>query len=132
MRLSLSHVERFRIQKGPFATEPEADSGTLLLPTQWGTTLECHYDRGLGAAWERVAVLCRKKKGDIRTPTWEEMQLAKEVFWQPKESVVQLHVPDYAKLHLNPHVLWLWRAKGQYMPRPSGQEVAGRRIVLPG
>lgn len=131
MRQDMSVMERFRIRKGPAASESEARVGTFVIPTQWGTALICHLHAPPGAPWERLAVIARKKRGGERTPSWEEMQLAKSAFFRDDETVVQYHVPEDEKLHLPQPVLFLWRSTKEDAPRPSRTEASGRRIIVP-
>lgn len=127
----MSVFEQFRIRKGPAASEPESKVGTFVLPTRWGTLLECHLHAPPGAPWERVGVLTKKKRGGYREPSWDEMKLVKAVFFRDDETVLQFHPPEDEKLKLPYPILFLWRPTKVEAPRPSRQEASGRRIIIP-
>ena len=76
------------------------------------TDLTCLASNGGG--WEHVSVSCQEFE---RLPTWEEMALVKDLFWDPWEAVMQLHPPqqDYVD---NAPVLHLWKPLGIEIPLP--------------
>ena len=54
--------------------------------------------------WEHVSIqLCAK-----RLPTWEEMCLIKDIFWEEEEMVVQIH-PKHSEYVNISEALHLWR-----------------------
>lgn len=57
--------------------------------------------------WEHVSVSCHN-----RTPTWEEMQKIKELFWEDKETVIQFHPKKSDYVNIHPYCLHLWRQVG--------------------
>lgn len=70
--------------------------------------------------WEHVSVSI---PGNRRTPTWEEMDHVKRLFWRDDETVVQIHVPRADHVNLHPYVLHLWRPLKGEIPRPPRQAV---------
>ena len=44
-----------------------------------------------------------------RCPTWDEMCLVKDIFWQDDECVVQFHPPKSEYVNLHPYCLHLWK-----------------------
>ena len=71
--------------------------------------------------WEHVSVRIGEKhnrKLKERTPTWDEMCLIKEIFWENDECVMQLHPPMADWVNIHPHVLHLWRPTKLEIPRP--------------
>jgi len=54
-----------------------------------------------------------------RCPTWEEMCLVKDLFWDDTDCVIQYHPSrsDYVNNH--PYCLHLWRPIGIELPRPD-------------
>ena len=79
-----------------------------------GTCLE-----GTGIeTWEHVSVHI-DDWGNQRTPSWGEMCLVKDVFWDPEECVVQFHPPKSDYVNNHPHVLHLWKLKNGKFPRPD-------------
>lgn len=63
--------------------------------------------------WEHVSVSL-----EDRTPTWAEMCRAKDLFWLPTETVIQLHVPDADHINYHPFTLHLWRPIEVEIPLP--------------
>ncbi len=71
--------------------------------------------------WEHVSVSLAS-----RTPTWAEMEFVKRSFWEPYETVMQLHVPEHKHVNNHPYCLHLWKPNilffGQ-IPRPPSHLV---------
>lgn len=65
--------------------------------------------------WDHVSV---SVEGETRTPTWEEMEAVKRLFFKPGEIAMQLHPAraDYVNLH--PGVLHIWRPHTDPIPMP--------------
>ena len=86
--------------------------GIFVLPSKIdGGSLRCLASSGEG--WDHVSV-----SRVNRCPNWPEMCQIKDAFFEPDETVMQLHVP--AKDHINIHryCLHLWRPQGLDIPRP--------------
>jgi len=58
--------------------------------------------------WEHVSVSLEN-----RIPSWEEMCLAKDLFWFEDETVIQFHPPKAEYINHHPNVLHLWKAPYQ-------------------
>lgn len=56
--------------------------------------------------WEHVSVSILNSK---RTPTWEEMDFIKRLFWEDTETVMQLHVPRDQHVNNKEGCLHMWR-----------------------
>lgn len=54
--------------------------------------------------WEHVSVSLRAK----RLPTWDEMNMIKDIFWEDEEEVVQIHPKKSRYVNLA-EALHLWR-----------------------
>ena len=78
-----------------------------------GVTFHCIASDGMG--WEHVSVTLNKK----RTPTWDEMCMLKNLFWDEDDCVVQYHPPKSEYVNNHPHCLHLWRPIGVELPRPQ-------------
>lgn len=92
------HVpEKYRIDGTP--GEP---LGAFTMRTRQGNVL--HIIASNEYYWEHVSVSLPH-----RTPTWEEMCLVKEKFWDPDDCVVQFHPPESRYINVHPHCLHLWR-----------------------
>lgn len=57
-----------------------------------------------GAGWDHVSV-----SAPGRTPTWDEMERVKRLFFRDDETAMQLHVPPAEHVNLHAHCLHLWR-----------------------
>ena len=56
--------------------------------------------------WEHVSVSFRD-----RCPTWDEMCVAKDVFWKPDEACMELHPPEAEYVNIHKYCLHIWRRK---------------------
>ena len=85
-----------------------------------GYYLNCVMSNGMG--WEHVSITVQtyiKKRKVERCPTWEEMCLVKNYFWNEDEVVIQYHPAkkDYVSMH--PYCLHLWKPIGIELPTPD-------------
>ena len=118
MKKDISHMERFRVRTGLFASsEADGRNGIFVfaLPGNIETTVIVSDQLG----WEHVSVGVRRN----RTPTWAEMCLVKDLFWGPEETVVQYHPPKSEYVNDHPNVLHLWRQIGVNLTLPPQQMV---------
>lgn len=67
-----------------------------------------------GEGWEHVSV-----SHPARCPTWEEMCVVKDRFFDPEDCVVQYHPPRSKYVSLHPYCLHLWRPLNETMPQPE-------------
>ena len=82
-----------------------------------GTALRVLFSDGGG--WDHISVSLAG-----RTPTWEEMCVVKDLFFEEDETVVQYHPrkTDYKNCH--PYCLHLWRYQFSKFPCPDPYMVA--------
>ncbi|MEX3859613.1 hypothetical protein AB3X94_37115 [Paraburkholderia sp. BR10923] len=78
------------------------------------TTTRIWVIAGCGDGWEHVSVSIANEK---RLPTWPEMAYVKALFFDPEETVMQLH-PPLSEYVNNAEVLHLWRPQGETIPLP--------------
>lgn len=71
-----------------------------------------------GDDWEHVSVHVVDFIGKSRIPTWEEMCMIKNIFWDEEDCVVQYHPPKSQYVNNHPHVLHLWRSTYFKIPMP--------------
>lgn len=126
MRWNVSkRVDRYRVRTGPMASDDSAGAnGAFFLPGPNGDVLTVVISDGsgwrhsgfVGEPWEHVSVSC-----ETRTPTWEEMEWVKRVFWRDDECVIQYHPPRDKYVNCHPHVLHMWKPQGTYIPMPPIQ-----------
>lgn len=62
-------------------------------------------------------------RGSSREPTWDEMEAVRRIFFEPHETVIQIHPPTARYVSNNPHVLHLWRPQGVEIPLPPQEFV---------
>lgn len=126
--MSFRVPERFRITRGPLGSDPGSgnDGAFILAPLIPGRGLFTIASRGLG--WEHVSVQARTG-AKPRTPTWEEMNYVKGLFWaDPEDVVMQLHPRASRYVNCHEHVLHLWRptTPGVKIPEPPSALVGPR------
>lgn len=69
--------------------------------------------------WEHVSVTVRPKdKNATRCPTWEEMCFIKQLFWGPKEVVIEFHPAEEDYISNHQYCLHLWRHTKIEIPTP--------------
>ncbi len=110
-------ANRFRIIKAPhgYGSFPDDDFGVFMIygsDSPFGIPLKIIASSGEG--WEHVSVSTPK-----RCPNWPEMDFVKNLFWEPYECVMQLHVPREDHVNCHPYCLHLWRPIGVEIPRPG-------------
>lgn len=86
-----------------------------------GTTAEIDMQTTQG--WEHVSVSTAN-----RCPNWPEMCFVKDLFWDPFETVMQLHPPQSEWISNHPYCLHLWRHILTPIPMPPGLLVGSQQI----
>jgi hypothetical protein len=122
MRKKWIDAEAFRVSDGTMATQRGDRFGAFYVP-HGGEILKviAHDGSGWresglpGRPWEHVSVSLPN-----RTPTWEEMDFVKRLFWEDSETVVQYHVPLAEHVNYVATCLHLWRMVGGEYPKPPG------------
>jgi hypothetical protein len=76
-----------------------------------------------GDGWDHVSVHVehiRRSENRIvgANPTWEEMCLIKDMFFDPTDWVMQLHPPPSKNINIHDHTLHLWRPHKKEIPLP--------------
>jgi hypothetical protein len=61
-----------------------------------------------GIGWNHVSVSL-----PTRCPSWEEMCYVKNVFFDPEETVMQLHPPESTYVNNHPFCLHLWQPQSE-------------------
>lgn len=89
-------VEKCRVA-GPFG-----DNFGFFKIKHGAVRLNCQVASGMG--WDHVSVSL-----PFRCPTWEEMDFVKDLFFNPDEVVMQLHVAKTDHINRHPYCLHLWR-----------------------
>lgn len=66
-----------------------------------------------GGGWDHVSVSHRNK-----TPSWEEMCMVKDIFFDEEECVIQYHPPKSQYVNNHPYCLHLWRPQNKEVLMP--------------
>lgn len=70
------------------------------------------------AGWEHVSVhIITKGKKNI-LPSWYDMCMIKDLFFDPEEVVVQMHPKKSEYVNLHPSTLHLWKKEGAEWEHP--------------
>jgi hypothetical protein len=72
-----------------------------------------------GAGWDHVSV-----SREDRCPTWDEMNLVKELFFKEDETAIQIHPPASSYKNFMRYCLHLWRPQQAIVPLPPTWMVA--------
>ena len=124
MRKSLpKEINKCRVRSGEYASDDSYGmTGCFQIPCPATGVVLCVLSSdgsdwekaALGPnVWEHVSVSLR-----ARTPTWEEMDFIKRLFWKDSETVLQLHVPRDQHINNVETCLHLWRPKELEVPLP--------------
>jgi hypothetical protein len=102
--------EDFRLLTHPkLGTKPGEPFGMFFVGGRYacGRSLLAMACDGEETGWEHVSVSLVDNQ--TKFPSWQEMSLIKDLFWNPEEAVMQLHPP--ASQYVNNHegCLHLWR-----------------------
>jgi len=118
--------EDARRTSGPMATMPgEGLYGLFVVPAPtpgWELFIIAVTGAEPGACgWDHVSVHARStSKAQMRVPTWREMCLVKDLFWDEDDVVVQFHPAKRDYVNCHPAVLHLWRpVTGEFPVPPS-------------
>lgn len=105
-------LEAARILTGPHASNRQWGAyGKFRLPLRkgpasWLVIVASGGDPAdeLSGGWEHVSVSTA-----VRCPTWEEMCVVKDLFWNEDEAVVQFHPPRAQYVNCHAYCLHLWK-----------------------
>ncbi|WP_100065129.1 DUF7694 domain-containing protein [Miniphocaeibacter massiliensis] len=73
----------------------------------------CFIVFSFGGGWEHCSVSKKSK-----TPTWDEMNYIKDIFFKEDETVVQYHPKKSNYVNLHEHCLHMWRPLEDELPEP--------------
>lgn len=110
--------EQFRWKEGPhpmYRSNTGDDFGFFIVSGSNHRQMKCMATSGDETKWEHVSISL--VNDPFKLPTWREMCIVKELFWDDTECVVQFHPPKAD--HVNDReVLHLWRWNGGEFPMP--------------
>jgi hypothetical protein len=92
----------------------------------WGNEREGVFDVPCGHMSGHLKVIASNDGGwdhvsaslPDRCPTWDEMNMLKDLFFMPHELVVQFHPPKAMYINHHPYTLHLWRPHKQDIQLP--------------
>ncbi len=104
-------VKASRILSGRLASDSSFGmQGAFIFKTQ---SKELLVISGIGFEWEHVSVSTSN-----RCPNWQEMCFIKNLFWDPNETVMQIHPPEENYINNHPYCLHLWKPLQAQIPMP--------------
>jgi len=110
MKKLTDEIDKYRIRDFYFASSPsDGMNGAFKFPGG------LHVIASDGMGWEHVSVSLFD-----RTPTWEEMQRIKDLFWNDDETVIQYHPSKKEYINQHPFCLHLWKPIGVEILTPPG------------
>lgn len=122
MKKSFDDAERYRVQIPGFPANRPGDREGCFVITDGKCQLRMIMNDGIDTGWEHVSVSLKVRldSGEIvdRLPTWDMMTVAKNLFWDAEECVLQFHPPASEYVNRHEFVLHLWRQLGRNHPTP--------------
>lgn len=107
-------LENGRLRRGHFGTSStDGPSGAFFVQGPCGCELKIVASGADETGWEHVSVSTPR-----RPPNWQEMCLIKDLFWEPEETVMQLHPPHSEYVNNHAYCLHLWRPVFTNIPLP--------------
>ena len=115
---NLDRLNRYRVQPDNYVAGDHGNGMFQFRMRQDGPPFKVIASSDCG--WDHVSV-----STPARCPTWEEMETVRRMFFEPHETVMQLHPPlaDYVNDH--PFCLHLWRPQAATLPRPPQWMIGG-------
>lgn len=109
---------KYRIRSGSkYASDDSyGNNGAFQIPLEKG--IIANVIASDGAGWEHVSVHILDH-GQEETPTWDEMCIIKDYFWDLEDCVIQYHPPRTHYINQHQHVLHLWRPIVYSIPIPD-------------
>ena len=105
--------EEYRIKTGALGSDKSiGNNGAFFIRSlKFKQPIRAVVSDGMG--WEHVSVSFPN-----RCPTWGEMCIVKDIFWDEEDMVVQYHPPKSDYVNCHPYTLHLWRSTDQEIPAP--------------
>ena len=85
-------------------------TGLIAMPTWKGSLVVSK-----GGGWEHISVSPAKLR---IIPTWEDMRILKDIFWNEDEAVIEVHPPKAEYVNNMPNCMHLWRCYYKDMVLP--------------
>jgi len=97
----------------PWGTNNGDKMGLFYITTKKGAPLKVLASTP-DSEWQHVSVSLPH-----RCPTWKEMCMVKDLFWNDDETVVQFHPPKSEYVNNHSHCLHLWKHSFGHVTPPS-------------
>jgi hypothetical protein len=108
------HVpEKYRVASGELGTTAKYGNNGLFLIKSLKLAHVLRVIASDGMGFEHVSVSLPR-----RCPTWNEMCVVKDLFWDEEDCCMQLHPPKSQYVNCHPHTLHIWRPIAGEIPRP--------------
>lgn len=126
MRKNQPKLEKHRVTTGPIASDSSYGmQGAFIYPSPQFGPLQII--SSIGDGWEHVSVTYHKKRA---IPEWDVMSFVKDLFWEPEETVIQIHPPKSQYINTHPFVLHLWRPTKTTIPLPPTYMIGLKGVEL--
>ena len=66
-----------------------------------------------GGGWDHVSVSLKN-----RCPTWDEMCVVKDVFFDKEECCIEYHPAEKDYVNFHPYCLHIWKPQNETIPTP--------------
>lgn len=109
---------QYRERKHPLLKSDDSygTNGFFRIPLSENTLANVQASSGCG--WEHVSVHVVEDY-IAETPTWDEMCIIKDIFWDEEDCVVQYHPPKSHYINHHENVLHLWKPTDFEIPVPD-------------
>lgn len=99
-------IEKHRVRFGKYGSDASyGNNGLFKFRIKSGAKLTVMISDGGG--WDHVSISLKD-----RCPTWDEMNLIKDIFFEDHETVVQFHPKKEQYVNDHPYTLHLWKKQG--------------------
>jgi len=120
------YLNKVRLKHGVFASsESDGFNGFFSVKTKFRRLNVLASD---GDGWRHVSVSIPCSKD---CPTWAEMCEVKDLFWDPGDTVMQIHPPHSDYINNHGGCLHLWQPLNQEIPRPPSEMVGLKELNPP-
>lgn len=112
--------EKFRVENPPGKGYPDAkytNNGFFSFTLDNKKKIQVVCIAADGGGWDHVSVSILEK-GKSKIPSWDVMNLVKDIFWEEEARVIQFHPPHSEYVDQIPYVLHLWKFQRGTIPNP--------------
>lgn len=116
-------IESYRVTEGPLSSDKSVgNNGAFQVPIFGNRYFFIISD---GGGWDHVSITMKRQ----RCPTWNEMCMIKNIFWEEHEAVIQIHPAKEDYINNVKYCLHLWKNQsGMDLPPSSYVGLKGIEI----